>query len=67
MTTSGYYQVPLKEDDIPKSAFVCKHGHYEMTRITGGGGGGGGGGGVGAPLGYMFNLYRRHSCVWQIL
>ena len=31
--TSGYYQVPLKEDDIPKSAFVCKYGHYEMTRM----------------------------------
>ena len=31
--TSGYYQVPLKEEDIPKSAFVCKYGHYEMTRM----------------------------------
>ena len=28
--TSGYYQIPLKED-IPKSAFVCKYGHFEMT------------------------------------
>lgn len=31
--TSGYFQIPLKEDDIPKSAFVCKFGHYEMTRM----------------------------------
>ena len=31
--TSGYYQVPLKEDDIPKSAFVCKYENYEMTRM----------------------------------
>ena len=31
--TSGYYQIPLKEDDIQKSAFVCKYGHFEMTRM----------------------------------
>ena len=31
--TSGYYQIPLKSQDIPKSAFVCKYGHYEMTRM----------------------------------
>ena len=31
--TSGYYQIPLKEEDIPKSAFVCKYGHFEMTRM----------------------------------
>ena len=31
--TSGYFQIPLKEDDIPKSAFVCKYGHFEMTRM----------------------------------
>jgi hypothetical protein len=31
--TSGYFQIPLKEDDIPKSAFVCKFGHFEMTRM----------------------------------
>ena len=30
--TSGYYQIPLKKEDIPKSAFVCKYGHFEMTR-----------------------------------
>ena len=29
--TSGYFQIPLKEEDIPKSAFVCKYGHFEMT------------------------------------
>ena len=26
--TSGYFQIPLKEEDIPKSAFVCKYGHF---------------------------------------
>ena len=31
--TSRYFQIPLKEEDIPKSAFVCKYGHYEMTRM----------------------------------
>ena len=31
--TSGYFQIPLKETDIPKSAFVCKYGHFEMTRM----------------------------------
>ena len=31
--TSGYFQIPLKEEDIPKSAIVCKYGHYEMTRM----------------------------------
>ena len=31
--TSGYFQIPLVEEDIPKSAFVCKYGHYEMTRM----------------------------------
>ena len=31
--TSGYFQIPLKVEDIPKSAFVCKYGHFEMTRM----------------------------------
>ena len=31
--TSGYFQIPLKKEDIPKSAFCCKFGHYEMTRM----------------------------------
>ncbi|MCG8110539.1 MAG: reverse transcriptase family protein, partial [Candidatus Thiodiazotropha endolucinida] len=30
---SGYFQIPVKEEDIPKTAFVCKYGHYEMTRM----------------------------------
>ena len=29
--TSGYYQFPLKEDDIQKNVFICKYGHFEMT------------------------------------
>jgi hypothetical protein len=31
--TSGYFQIPLKQKDIPKSAFVCKFGQFEMTRM----------------------------------
>ena len=31
--TSGYFQIPLKEEDIPKSSFVCKYGQLEMTRM----------------------------------
>ena len=29
--TSGYFQVPVKEEDIPKTAFISKHGLYEFT------------------------------------
>ena len=28
---SDYFKIPLLEEDIPKSAFVCKYGHFEMT------------------------------------
>ncbi|MEW8545559.1 MAG: reverse transcriptase domain-containing protein [Candidatus Thiodiazotropha sp.] len=31
--TSGYFQIPVKEEDICKTAFVCKYGHFEMTRM----------------------------------
>ena len=31
--TSGYFQIPVKSEDIPKTAFVCKYGHFEMTRM----------------------------------
>ena len=31
--TSGYFQIPLKTEDIKKTAFVCKFGQYEMTRM----------------------------------
>ena len=31
--TNGYFQILLKEEDIPKSAFVCKYDHFEMTRM----------------------------------
>ena len=30
---SGYFQIPLLEEYIPKSVFVCKYGHFEMTRM----------------------------------
>ena len=29
----GYYQVKVCDRDIPKTAFVCKDGHYEFTRM----------------------------------
>ena len=31
--TSGYFQIPLKESDIPKSAFISKHGLFEFTSL----------------------------------
>ncbi|XP_060590512.1 uncharacterized protein LOC132745582 [Ruditapes philippinarum] len=31
--TSGYFQIPLKKEDIPKTAFTCKYGLFEMTRM----------------------------------
>ena len=31
--TSGFFQIRVKEADIPKTAFVCKYGHFEMTRM----------------------------------
>ncbi|XP_052778481.1 uncharacterized protein LOC128215916 [Mya arenaria] len=31
--TSGYFQIPLKKEDVPKSAFACKFGQYEMVRM----------------------------------
>lgn len=30
---SGYHQVPLSEDAIPKTAFVCHRGQYEFLRV----------------------------------
>ena len=30
---SGSFQIFVKEADIPKTAFVCKYSHYEMTRM----------------------------------
>ena len=31
--TSGYFQIPVKKEDIPKTAFACKFGQFEMTRM----------------------------------
>ena len=31
--TSGYFQIPVKSEDISKTAFVCKYGHFEMTHL----------------------------------
>jgi hypothetical protein len=31
--TAGYNQVPIKNDDIPKTAFVTKHGLYEFRTM----------------------------------
>ena len=31
--TSCYFQIPIKREDIPKTAFVCKYGHFKMTRM----------------------------------
>ena len=31
--TSGYFQIPLKKEDITKCAFTCKYGLFEMTRM----------------------------------
>ena len=30
---SGYWQIALEEDDIPKSAFITKYGLYEYTKM----------------------------------
>ena len=31
--SKGYYQVPTKETDIPKTAFVCHQGKFEFVRM----------------------------------
>ena len=32
--TSSYHQIPVKEEDIPKTAFITKYGLYEHCTIT---------------------------------
>jgi hypothetical protein len=31
--TIGYFQIPMKEEDVQKTAFVCKFGQYEIIRM----------------------------------
>ena len=31
--TSGYFQIPVKREDVPKTSVVCKYGQFEMTRM----------------------------------
>jgi len=31
--TSGYHQIPVREEDIPKTAFISKHGLFEFTTM----------------------------------
>ena len=31
--SKGYYQIPMKDSDIQKTAFVCHRGRYEFTRM----------------------------------
>ena len=31
--TSGYHQVPVREEDIPKTAFICKYGLFESPVV----------------------------------
>ena len=31
--TNGYFQIPLKKEDIPKSSFVTKYGQYEFKTM----------------------------------
>lgn len=31
--TSGFYQIELDEDSIPKTAFNTEHGHFEFVRM----------------------------------
>ena len=31
--TKGYYQIPVRAEDIPKTSFICHRGRYEFTRM----------------------------------
>ena len=31
--TKGYYQIPVREIDIPKTCFICHRGRFEFTRM----------------------------------
>ncbi len=31
---SGYWQLPVREEDRPKTAFVCHKGQYQYNRVS---------------------------------
>ena len=31
---SGYHQIQMREEDIPKIAFKCHYGHFEFVAVT---------------------------------
>lgn len=72
--TSGYHQIPVNEDDIPKTAFVTKYGLYEFMTMP-----------MGLccsaatfqrmmeiciewiTVGYLFNIPGQYCCIWNKL
>ena len=31
--TKGYYEIPVRQQDIQKTSFICHRGHYEFCRM----------------------------------